>query len=195
MQAIEIAGGPIVGVAQRVVDDGLPLLEQGEIYRGMEKIVPSAISNGLKAFRYAKEGATTLRGDPITEDFGWNTILGQTLGLAPAGYTKQLEVNARAKRIDRAVNDEKSRLLKQRYMAIRENDTDGLQDTEEKINEFNQKHPEIRITGDTKEKSVRQHRITDKVARMFHGITISPQRRATEMRRQLEDLDEGGFFE
>ena len=66
---------------------------------------------------------------------------------------------------------------------------------EEDIDEFNTRHPEVRITADTKERSVRQHRVTDEVARMFNGITISPQRRATVMRRQLEDLDEGEFFE
>jgi hypothetical protein len=80
-------------------------------------------------------------------------------------------------------------------MAIRENDFDELLEIEEAIAEFSQRHPEIRITEDTKKKSLRQHKVTDEVTRMFNGVTISPQRRAVVMRRQLEDLDESEFFE
>ena len=195
MQGIEMAGGPIVGIAQRMLDQGLPLLQEGEIARGMEKMLPSVAANAMKAARYATEGATTLRGDPITEDFGPLTILGQTLGFAPAGYTRQLEINARDKRVDRVITENRTKLLRKRYKAMRENDIDEFMAIEEDIDEFNTRHPEVRITADTKERSVRQHRVTDEVARMFNGITISPQRRATVMRRQLEDLDEGEFFE
>jgi len=195
MQAIELAGGPIVGIAQRMLDSGLPLLMEGEIYRGMEKMMPSSVANVMKATRYGTEGATTLRGDPITEDLGFGTLLGQTLGFAPTGYTKQLEINARDKRVDRVLNENRTKLLRQRYMAIRENDFDEMLEIEEAIAEFNQRHPEVRITEDTKKKSLRQHKVTDEVTRMFHGVTISPQRRAVVMRRQLEDLDESEFFE
>jgi len=195
MQAIELAGGPIVGIAQRMLDSGLPLLMEGEIYRGMEKMMPSSVANVMKATRYGTEGATTLRGDPITEDLGFGTLLGQTLGFAPTGYTKQLEINARDKRVDRVINENRTKLLRQRYMAIRENDFDELLEIEEAIAEFNQRHSEVRITEDTKKKSLRQHKVTDEVTRMFHGVTISPQRRAVVMRRQLEDLDESEFFE
>ena len=195
MQAIELAGGPIVGIAQRMFDDGLPLLMDGEIYRGMEKMMPSSVANVMKATRYGTEGVTTLRGDPITEDLGFGTLLGQTLGFAPAGYTKQLEINARDKRVDRVINENRTKLLRQRYMAIRENDFDELIEVEEAIAEFSQRHPEVRITEDTKKKSLRQHKVTDEVTRMFNGVTISPQRRAVVMRRQLEDLDESEFFE
>jgi hypothetical protein len=195
MQAIELAGGPIVGIAQRMLDSGLPLLMEGEIYRGMEKMTPSVVANIMKARRYGTEGVTTLRGDPITEDLGFGTLLGQTLGFAPTGYTKQLEINARDKRVDRVLNENRTKLLRQRYMAIRENDFDELLEIEEAIAEFSQRHPEIRITEDTKKKSLRQHKVTDEVTRMFNGVTISPQRRAVVMRRQLEDLDESEFFE
>lgn len=195
MQGIELAGGPIVGIAQRVFDQGLPLLMEGEVYRGMEKMMPSAFANVMKAGRYGAEGATTLRGDPITEDFGPGTLLGQALGFAPAGYTKQLEINARDKRVDRVVNENRTKLLRQRYMALREGDIEELNEIDQEINEFNSRHPEVSITADTKERSIRQHRVTDEVARMFHGITISPQRREVVMRRQLEDLDEDEFFQ
>ena len=195
MQGIELAGGPIVGIAQRMFDQGLPLLKEGEIYRGMEKMMPSAFANFMKAGRYGVEGATTLRGDPITEDFGPFTLLGQTLGFAPAGYTKQLEINARDKRVDRVIGETRTKLLRQRYMATREGDFEERAEIDREIDEFNSRHPESRITPETKERSERQHRVTDEVARMFHGVTISPQRRATVMRRQLEDLDESEFFE
>jgi hypothetical protein len=193
---METLGGPVVGIGMRILDDAIPLYAEGEVWRGTEKMLPAAFANVLKTARYAGgDGVTTMRGDVVFDDFGPLTLGGQLFGFAPAGYTKQLEVNARDKRIDRVLNEKRTKLLRERYMAIREGDIDGLLDVENEINEFNTRNPEIDISAATKRNSLRQHRVTDEVTRMFKGITISPRRQQEVLRRRLEDLDESEFFQ
>jgi hypothetical protein len=189
----ELGGGPLLGIAQRM-DRSYDLFMDGEYRRGIEGFVPSGLGGPLRSIRYATEGATTLRGDPIVEDMTPLSIAGQFFGFAPAGYIKQLEINARDKRIDRKINETRTRLLRQRYVAFRVGDFEGVRDVDQEINEFNQRNPEVRITGDTKARSLRQHKITSQIARQLGGITISPRRLDKVMQKRLEEMGERDFF-
>jgi hypothetical protein len=193
---LEKLGGPVVGIGMRILDDAVPLIMEGEVYRGMEKMVPAFISAPMKAVRYAREGgATTMRDDVIFDDMGPLTLGGQFFGFAPAGYTKQLEVNSRDKRIDRVLNEKRTKLLRQRYLAIREGDYDEVSNVDAEIDAYNERNPDIAITPEVKENSRRQHKVTDEVTRMFRGITVSPRLQERFIRRRLEDTDEGEFFQ
>jgi len=191
--AAELFGGPMLGIAQRM-ERGRQLIVDEEYQRGFESILPAGVSGPLKSIRYATKGATTLRGDPIVEDLSARSIFGQFFGFAPAGYTKQLEINARDKRVDRTINEKRTRLLRQRYVAYRVGDFEGVRDIDQEINEFNQRNPEVRITGDTKARSLRQHRITSQIARQLGGITISPRRLEKIIQKRLEETGERDFF-
>ena len=192
-QLTELAGGPLVGIGLRM-DRSFNLLKDGEYRRGIEGFLPAGLSSPLKSVRYATEGATTLRGDPIVEDMSARSIFGQFFGFAPAGYTKQLEINARDKRVDRTINEKRTRLLRQRYVAFRVGDFDEVLDIDQEINEFNERNPEVRITGDTKARSLRQHRITSQIARQLGGITISQRRLNKIIQKRLEETGERDFF-
>jgi hypothetical protein len=174
---MEQAGGPVLGVANRV-ERGLSLIGEGETQRGIEQMLPSAIGNGLKSIRYATEGANTLRGDPIVGEVGpWN-VFAQSLGFAPANYIQQLEINAAKKKIDRSVTEEKTKLLKQYFIAMREGDSSTTDKLLLKMQDFSRRHPGMTITGETIRDSIAQHMRTS--ALMQSGITISKG-----MRREL----------
>ena len=190
---LELLGGPIFGIAQRM-ERGRQLMVDEEYQRGFESMLPAGVSGPLKSIRYAQEGATTLRGDPIVEDMSARSIFGQFFGFAPAGYTKQLEINARDKRVDRTINEKKTRLLRQRYVAYRVGDFDGVMEIDQEINEFNERNPEVMITGETKARSLRQHRITSQIARLLGGITISSRRLDKIIQKRLEETGERDFF-
>ncbi len=184
---METMGGPVFGVASRV-ERGLSLIGEGEVQRGVEQILPSAIGNGLKAIRYATEGTQTLRGDPVTGEVGpWNTFA-QGLGFAPAEYIQQLERNAAVKKIDRSANEERTKLLRQYYISLREGDVTGAQDTLSKMMKFSAKHPGAAITGDTIKNSMAQHKKTS--ATMYHGITLSKNMR-NELMANISEYDNG----
>jgi hypothetical protein len=177
--------GPIAGIANRVYD-GWGLMMDGEIYRGAERMAPAVIAGGMKAARYWDEGATTLRGDPITEDIHPGHVLGQAFGFAPAGYTRQLQRNALVKRVDRNISETKTRLMRRYYLAMRENDFNALLDVQQEMMDFSLEHPEVAITPDSIKASIRQHRVTDEMTRQLGGITVNRRRLATVMQENME---------
>ena len=177
--------GPIAGIANRVYD-GWGLMMDGEIARGAERMAPAVIAGGMKAARYWDEGATTLRGDPITEDINPGHILGQAFGFAPAGYTRQLERNALVKRVDRNISESRTRLMRRYYLAMRENDFNALLDVQQEMMDFSLEHPEVAITPDSIKASIRQHRVTDEMTRQLGGITVNRRRLATVLQENME---------
>jgi len=171
----EMLGGPVVGTALQV-ERGFDQIADGEVARGVETAMPAAIRNVLKSARFADEGAKTLRGDPIIEDIGPGHIFAQAVGFAPADYTLQLQKNAQVKKIDRAVNEERTKLLKKYYVALRNADGLTMSELLEDMADFNSRHPTVAITPKTIKRSMKQHMRT--TAKMYHGITVSPRRRA-----------------
>jgi hypothetical protein len=182
----EYVAGPVGGIGNRIFN-GMNYILDGEIRRGSEQIMPAAFSNVAKSLRYYQEGATTLRGDPIVEDIGPGQIAGQVFGFAPAGYTRQLERNAMNKRIDRKISENKTKLLRKYYMAYRQNDIVEMMRVREEMREFSNRHPSSAITADTIEASVRQHKVTDEMARQLGGITVSRRRFAEVLEQNMRD--------
>ena len=178
LDAIEMGGGPIASILIRMIDQGYPLLKEGEYNRAVEKMAPSSIANLARASRFYRKGATTMRGDPIIEDIGGGAILAQLFGFAPAEYTRQLEINARNKFQDNAVNRERTKLLSDRNFARRFRLYDEIPEIDEKIAEFNRRHPEIPITPEVKKRSEESYDRTTEAIREGSGVFISPRRRA-----------------
>lgn len=187
---IETFGGPLYGVVDRVWD-GYDMMREGHFRRGIEKMLPAALSNLSKAERFGTEGALTLRGDPVTAEFGAGQVLGQLFGFAPAEYIRTQEINQAKKRIDRAVNEERSDLLRKYYIALRMGDTPEAEALVEKFQDFNRRHPTFPITGETVRNSVAQHIRTTQ--QMDRGILISKSMRPEIMQSFAmleEDEDE-----
>jgi len=170
LTAMEMMGGPVYGVGKKL-ERGISLIGQGHIERGVEAMLPSALGNGLKAMRYATEGATTLRGDPITSEISaWNAGA-QALGFAPAEYTRQLEINADLKGFERSVTKQQKQMLLEYYMAAKQGDSNGMQSVMADMNKFNQKHPAIAITSETIQRSMQNH--MKATAEKYHGVTLN----------------------
>jgi hypothetical protein len=166
----EMMGGPVLGVANRMYR-GFDLIGQGNVERGIEQMLPSAIGNGLKSIRYATEGTTTLRGDPITGEMSYWNAGAQAFGFAPAEYTRQLEINSKEKNADKDATEEKTKLLRKFYIATREGNSSDASEVLEDMRKFSKKHPGLGITGDTIVNSMRQHMTT--TSEMYHGVTFS----------------------
>ena len=189
LSLMEQAGGPVLGVASRV-ERGLKLINEGYTQRGVEQMLPSAMGNMLKSMRFGTEGANTLRGDPITGDLGpWNTFA-QFFGFAPAEYTRQLEINSSLKNIERKTMEDRTKLLRNFYIATRNGDGQERASVLQKMLEFNKKHPTAAITPDTIDNSMAQHMKT--TSEMYHGITLNKSLRPELMRniREYDDEDE-----
>ena len=120
-----------------------------------------------------------MRGDPIIEDIGGGAILAQLFGFAPSEYTRQLEINARNKFQDNAVNRERTKLLSDRNRARRFRLYDEILEIDRKIAEFNRRHPEIPITNAVRQRSEESYDRTTEAMEQGRGVYISPRRRPT----------------
>jgi hypothetical protein len=181
-------GGPAWATGVRFSRGVKELLSGGDIQRGVEQMLPAAFSSVSKAVRYANEGMTTRRGDPVVDDVTTGNIIGQLLGFAPASYTFNQERNQVIKRIDTAIGKERTKLMKSVYMSMRKGDAEERANAMQKIAEFNRRHPDNPIEPEDLQRSLKQHQKT--TDEMFNGITINPANRAALL-QNARDWDQG----
>jgi hypothetical protein len=182
IRLLEAFGGPVYGTFTKW-ERAAELMKEGHYDRAIESALPSALGNVFKSYRYANEGANTLRGDPITGDINTWNVAAQFFGFAPAEYVRQLEINALVKGIDKAVTEEKTKQLKRYYIASRMGDTEGREEAKEALQGLRQKYPKLFPEGveQSIQRSMAQHMRTTK--EMYHGVTLSKA-----MRDELIDL-------
>lgn len=187
---LQLVGGPAYGVADRL-QQGAKLISEGETERGLERMSPSGIANVMKGVRFASEGANTLRGDPITGEISTGNAFAQMFGLAPAEYTRQLEINASAKSIEKRALKERTKLLRDYYVAARVGDSEGMGEAIDGMLKFSRQHPSYGITGETIKNSMAQHMKTSQ--EMYHGVTLNKKLRP-ELLQHASEFD-GDFFD
>jgi hypothetical protein len=180
---LENIGGPAYGVMSRI-KRGLDFMNEGNMERGIENILPSAISNLFKAYRFGTEGAQSLRGDPIVEDINAFSVAAQALGFAPADYVRQLEINSNLKGIEKTILQEKSKLLQKWNVANRMGDTEAAKEYKDELFELNRKHPDLGISEDTFQRSERAFEAATK--RTVNGVQFSQKLYDQMMRNAAE---------
>jgi hypothetical protein len=172
----------VLGAPYAIVNNmfrGQELIAEGQFYRGVETMLPVALKNPLKAFRYATEDARTLRGDTVGEVNGYNAAM-QVLGFAPADLLTKYEENAYIKGREDATVGQAKKLLKQYYVALNMGDQERMDAIEDKLFALGDKHPDLNITADTINKSVKAR---DALSNdMYQGVQINKR-----MRNELLD--------
>ena len=173
-------GGPALSTVKRI-QRGVQDLGNGQIERGVENLMPTAVANAYKGLvRYPRdEGVKSRRGDVIYEDMSGADYLFKTIGISSLGETQTGDKTRIMKKIDKAVNNTRTKLSRDYYIALRENDVEKHMETIKKIQRFNSRHPEASITVDSLKRSLKQHMRT--TGGMYHGVTLSPIYRSPMM--------------
>jgi hypothetical protein len=167
------AGSYLIGAERSI-----KAMNEGQVERGIEGLVPSWVRNGMKGLRYMSEGALTLKGDPVQEDIGAYNSLMQIIGFSPASLSSTYEKTSAAKGYDREVAQRKQRLLNKYDMARTAGDSDLMAEAREDIEAFNSKrtNPKDRITGDTLSRSMKARQAAEKS--MINGVSFNRNRKA-----------------
>ena len=84
------------------------------------------------------------------------------------------------KRKDRTISKQAKDIKKKIYVSLRSSNLEALEDAYEEMEEFNAKHPEVRIKPEDIRKSVKRHKETSKD--MYDGITIT-----SSLQKMLEE--------
>jgi len=173
-------GGPALSTVKRI-QRGVQDLGNGQIERGVENLMPTAVANAYKGLvRYPRdEGVKSRRNDVIYGDMSGADYLFKTIGISSLGETQTGDKTRVMKKIDKAVNNTRTKLSRDYYIALRENDVEKHMETIKKIQKFNARHPEASITVDSLKRSLKQHMRT--TGGMYHGVTLSPIYRSPMM--------------
>ena len=187
---VDSLGGPLPGMVDKI-ENGINMIQNGNVERGIEAIAPAFLANLMKGTRYMVTGkAETLRGDPIYDDI--NPLHGaiQLLGFAPAEVQKRQEFNAKQMGLAKAEAAKDSNLKGRYYKAYREHDYVGMREAREALLEFGKKHPHLKYTPGTVDgvlrKSVKRHDQATKD--MIMGKSYSAKRRPVVL-EAMDDLD------
>ena len=168
--------GPTVGLginAARAVD----LWNQGHGDRAIEAVSPSIAKNVLVAGRMAREGgATTLRGDMLTENDSPFILMMQALGLRSAELAERQYYNITIKGQEQAILKQRQNVLNYYGLTFMANDVDANQEAFDKIMEFNMKHPTVAIPASSITSSIINR--MKKSAQTDYGLYIDPRLKA-----------------
>jgi hypothetical protein len=170
--------GPTAGISKSLYR-GVELLNDGEIWRGTELMVPKAIRDQLRFVRYLNEGVTTYKGDPLLDDVSAHDAIVQAIGFSPARVSERYEQNRRLMNAQMRIEDERRKILSDITRYIR----DGQEISPRALrrrDEFNAKYPTYAITGETVRRSYKARmRMSEQ---MDGGIRLNPK-----LERQLRE--------
>lgn len=140
--AFEMFGGPVLGTYLNV-ERGIGLVNEGEVYRGIEAMVPASVRAFMRAYRYAEAGgAETMRGDKITPLDSWDVAV-QLLGYTPEAVIRTQQAVGREKRITEAIRSEKNNLYKRFNLAVVDGDYEEIRQIQLEMAKFMREHPEL----------------------------------------------------
>jgi hypothetical protein len=166
---IETFGGPTVGVALGL-ERGVKLFAQGEGARAMEALSPAALRSALKSYRYATEGARTMRLDEVTPVNAWE-VAGQAIGFSPAVYSRQQAAVSGERKIREAITREKGQIYRRYYLALREGDYADRAKIIAELKAFAKRHPQANVTSENLQQSMKGYAARSET--MVSGVSFS----------------------
>jgi N12 class adenine-specific DNA methylase len=173
---LEQAAGPVAGGMFVSALRGMQLMEEGQVWRGVETMLPKAIKDAMKAVRYMDEGVNNMRGDPVVDDLGVIPTIAQLMGMAPAAVANAYDIRGDVKGYADYIKARRTRLMDAFAMAWRLGDTDAQEDVRVKMMAFSRKYPELAITSDSIRKSFQQRARFS--AQAENGVVVDPRIKA-----------------
>jgi hypothetical protein len=161
--------GPTVSLGLSV-PKAVDLASSGQTDRALETLMPTVARSVMISARYAEEGAKTARGVVIKpeEDITYTDLFVRGLGFTPDDIMqKQKELIAR-KGIQQKIELKRERILTGLFIALDSDDDELYDKFMEKLDEFNDKYPEVAIKQEQLQRSLQQ-RIKDRVLQQELG--------------------------
>lgn len=148
----------LLGAPPSIVDNaikGYAMVKEGQVWRGIETMMPKAIKDPMKAYRYATEGATNKRGDVVVQDIDAADVIRQALGFTPAKLAEQYDLNNAGFNRQDAILKQRKQLMDDYWKADEAGDDAKLDKLETAIDKYNEKFPEMEITPKTLSRSAK----------------------------------------
>lgn len=150
------AGAPIDTPARFI--DGFKLMEQGDLQKGFETMMPKFIAAPAKAVRVGSEGISTRAGNVVVEPdqvSAWDMAI-KAAGFSPIVESEHYTAQSAKEDTARAIKGRRDRAIREYSNAVL-NGTPA-DDARGMIDEFNAAHPGYRINGSTLRRAIAQGR-------------------------------------
>jgi hypothetical protein len=174
---VQLLGGPAWSTASGILR-GAKDMREGEYYRGFESLLPIAVANPMRAWRFYSEGGVKTRGDNfIYEDLTSSELIGRALGFNSAELLRRQDRSSEMVRIGKGVQEQRTKLVERYFLAIRAGDDEAADQALDDIAEFNDtvgvRFPPAIIDGSDISSSF--DRRIDTIQEMVNGVSINPQ--------------------
>ena len=122
------AMGPSMSNAAKMAD-GLGLVGKGEYHKGLEKLLPSGLANGMKAYRIANEGYTLPNGDVMVtpDDISGFLMAMDAVGLKGVEMRTMDWTRSQQYEIKQFYTTRTKEIQQQYAAAVKESDKKGMQ--------------------------------------------------------------------
>ncbi|MEF8794317.1 PLxRFG domain-containing protein [Thiohalorhabdus sp.] len=152
--SLEQLAGPLYSAGKDFLGGVNTIASEGRIMRGVEDMVPKAISDGLAAMRYSQEGVRNFRKDVIVDDVTPAEIVTQALGFTPSRVSQYYDAYFAAENAEKRINRRRDTLLNKYWLGLRNGDSDTMGEAMEGITAFNKSYPEVAISASTLSQSM-----------------------------------------
>ena len=114
LETIAAMGGPFVSQFVRM-STGIGYMSEGDMYKGVEMMLPNGLTNAMRAYRYATEGYTTKNGTVTipADEYGAMETFFQALGLPTTVTTDRYRLQDKLTRTQDRFSREERRINKE----------------------------------------------------------------------------------
>ena len=160
-------------------------LADGEYFRFLEGITPSAARNLVKTARYYKEGVRTRSGEELDTDLSGWTLFMQAFGFSPADVSslyenRSISLNFQAKQLDRL-----AAIKKKYYVGVENGDAELMLEANEKLMDLMLEFPGI-ATNKTLQRSYKAKKAYERD--LVLGLRINPGLRDAVNEKFLDEF-------
>lgn len=167
--------GPVAGIGISVAK-GVNQYQDGQKLPGIENMLPKALRDPLKAYRYATQGNVDKHGIEIVarENIGISDIAQQAIGFRSGKFAQAQEVKSAIFQAEKQLTAIHSDLVRHYALAKLDGDEEQMDRIWEEIQRFNAKYPANKITKPKLMQYIRQRQ--KKIDNAKDGIYLSKNR-------------------
>ena len=127
--------GPAYSLGRNIFAGGDDIIK-GNYQAGVEKMLPTSLSNALKGFRYYTEGSINKRGDMIMEPMGLVSAFSAGVGLKPLSVYVSTDVPYNVNKRIREIDNKKQGYLEKLEKASKLGDVDTFREVRKELLEY-----------------------------------------------------------
>jgi hypothetical protein len=174
-QELVYAGlGPVLSIGVNQAK-GVADILKGDYLRGTEEMLPKALGDILKAFRYGTKGVVDRSGVEIVKDATALELAAQALGFTPARVKESYEGRRAVMGLERDITARHNELLSKFSKAVIDKNDEARVEALREIQAFNEKQPANGITSRAMLQSI-QSRMR-RIAEAQNGIALPRKQR------------------